>query len=120
MKHCKKGRQFGRVRRQRNALFRTLLGSLIQRGRIVTTEAKAKEINPMMDRLITKVKRAVASEAGGHEAIRKVERDIPLVFVKKLVADIDRFSDRNSGYTRVIKMAPRVSDNAKMAIIEFV
>ncbi len=120
MKHCKKGRQFGRVRSQRTALFRTLLGSLIQHGRIVTTEAKAKEIRPMMDRLVTKVKRATVAGTQGHEAIRKIERDIPLVSVKKLVADIDRFSDRDSGYTRVIKMVPRVSDNAKMAIIEFV
>ena len=120
MKHCKKGRQFGRVRSQRLALFRTLLNSLIQHGRIVTTEAKAKEIRPMMDRLVTKVKRATAPGSGSQEAVRKIERDIPLVAVKKLIADIDRFSDRDSGYTRIIKMVPRVSDNAKMAIIEFV
>jgi large subunit ribosomal protein L17 len=121
MKHRKTGRQFGRVRRQRTALIRTMLGSLILHGRIVTTEAKAKELHMRIDRIITKVKRAMQSgDNAKHAMIRKVEKDIPLVAVKKLIADMDRFSDRNSGYTRVVKMVARTSDNAKMAIIEFV
>lgn len=120
MKHRKTGRIFGRVRRQRTALLRTLLGSLVLHGRIVTTEAKAKEMRGYMDRLITKVKRAQAAGNGTYAVVRKIEADLPRVAREKLIADIDRFADRTSGYTRVVKMTARRSDQAAMALIEFV
>ncbi len=120
MKHRKKGRQFGRVRAQRTALMRTMLGSLILNGRIVTTEAKAKELKNRIDRVITKVKRAQKAGAPAYVMVRKIQKDVPLVAVRALIKDMERFADRESGYTRVVKMASRTSDRAKMALIEFV
>ena len=120
MKHCKSGRQFGRVRRQRKALFRTMLGSLVLNGRIVTTEAKAKELKPRMDRIINKAKKALAGDTGSQAIVYAIQKDIPLVAVRKLIRDLSRFEGRDSGYTRIVKMVPRASDRAKMAIIEFV
>ncbi len=120
MKHRKKGRKFGRVRSQRTALMRTMLGSLIMHGRIVTTEAKAKELKNHIDRVITKAKRGQKIGAPAYVLVRKIQNDIPMMAVKKLIADLDRFADRDSGYTRVVKMTSRNSDRAKMALIEFV
>ena len=120
MKHCKSGRQLGRIRKQRIALFRTMSGSLILNGRIVTTEAKAKELKPRIDRIVNKVKRVAAAGANSQAMVYAVQKDIPLVAVRKIIKDLARFEGRNSGYTRIVKMTPRESDRAKMAIIEFV
>ncbi len=120
MKHRKTGRQFGRVRAQRTALIRTMLGSLIMHGRIVTTEAKAKELKMRIDRIITKAKRGQKAGTQQYVIVRKIQKDIPLVAVRALMKNLDRFADRDSGYTRVVKMASRNSDRAKMALIEFV
>ncbi|HHH12533.1 MAG TPA: 50S ribosomal protein L17 [Candidatus Moranbacteria bacterium] len=121
MKHRKTSRQLGRVRKQRVALWRTMLGSLIINGRIVTTEAKAKELKPRIDRVITKAKRALEREGGGRRlAVYQIQKDIPAPAVRKLLADMDRFRDRDSGYTRIVKITPRRGDAAKMALIEFV
>lgn len=89
-------------------------------GRIVTTEAKAKELKGRIDRVITKAKRGKEAGDAQYLIVRKIQKDLPLVAVQKLIADLDRFADRTSGYTRVVKMAPRNSDRAKMALIEFV
>ncbi len=120
MKHRRKGRKFGRIRAQRTALMRTMLGSLIIHGRIVTTEAKAKELKSRIDRIITKAKRGKKQGDQQYVLVRKIQKDIPLVAVRALIKDLDRFADRESGYTRVVKIAPRSSDCAKMALIEFV
>ena len=117
MKHGKTGRQFGRVRAQRNALMHGLLSNLIINGRIRTTEAKAKETKNAIDKIITKAKRAKQSRM---EMIRKIENDISANAVEILVKDIERFDARVSGYARVIKYAPRRSDSARMAIVELV
>lgn len=117
MKHRKTGRQFGRVRAQRNALMHGLLSNLIINGRIRTTEAKAKETKNAIDKVITKAKRAKQSRM---EMIRKIENDISTNAVEILVKDIERFNARVSGYARVIKYAPRRSDSARMAIVELV
>lgn len=121
MKHRKTGRQFGRTRAGRKALQRTMLGSLVLREKMETTEAKAKELKGVIDRMITRAKRAQNSKNSEMELVRKLEGDMPLVAIKKLSHTmLKRFDKRNSGYTRVIKLAPRKSDGAKMAIIEFV
>ena len=120
MRHLKKGRKFGRIRNQRVALFKTLLGSLIMKGKIETTEAKAKEIKIRIDKVITKAKK---SKDSPNKAIayRSIKKDIPEQASKKLMRDVpDRFSKRNSGYTRIIRLNPRKSDGARMAVIEFV
>lgn len=120
MKHQKKGRELGRVRSQRAALFRTLLGSLVMNEKIKTTEAKAKEIKGQVDKLINKAK-GMQVEGKKVAVIRNLTGVIPMMAVKKLSGEfLNRFSKRTSGYTRIIKLEPRKSDAAKMAIIEFV
>ncbi|EKE10801.1 MAG: hypothetical protein ACD_15C00202G0023 [uncultured bacterium] len=120
MKHLQKGRKLGRVRNQRTALFRTLLGSLIMKEKIKTTEAKAKEMKAKIDKIINKAK-LVKQEEKAVAVMRDLRVKIPLMAVKKITGDfLDKFSKRNSGYTRIIKLAPRKGDAAKIAIIEFV
>ena len=121
MKHRATGRKLGRIKRQRVALLKTLLGSLIVKEKITTTEAKAKEIKPKIDRLITKAKKMDISADKKVAVIRDLSKHLPAVAVKKLGGEfLGRFQSRQSGYTRIIKLAPRKSDGAKMAVIEFV
>ncbi len=98
-----------------------MLGSLIVRGRIETTEAKAKELKGNIDQLINKAKR-VSDETRKVAVIRELRKCLPLVAVEKLVSEetLSRFSVRGSGYTRVVKLEARKGDGAKMAVIEFV
>lgn len=120
MRHLKHGRKLGRERNQRKALFKTLLGSLIMREKIKTTEAKAKEAKSKIDKLINKAKKS-ASDSLKITAIRELARVLPENAAKKLRGDfLKKFSNRNSGYARVIKLDRRKSDGARMAIIEFV
>ena len=116
MKHCKTGRQFGRVRSQRKALMNSLLSNLIIHGRIKTTEAKAKETKNLIDRVITKAKRSDKRM----EIIRKLEGTLSKQALESLVENLSKFDGRNSGYARVIKLSPRKSDGARMAIIELI
>lgn len=122
MKHLVKGRKFSRVKRVRTALLKTLLGSFIMKEKITTTEAKAKEIKPMIDKIITKAKKISASNEEKKVAIvRDLRKELPLMAVKKLSGEFSaKFSARTSGYTRILKIAQRKSDGAKMAVIEFV
>ncbi|MDO8240955.1 MAG: 50S ribosomal protein L17 [Candidatus Moranbacteria bacterium] len=120
MKHLQKGRKLGRVRNQRTALFRTMLGSLIMQEKIKTTEAKAKEMKAKIDKLINKAK-LTKIEAKKVAVLRDLRIMIPLMAVKKLSGEfLDKFSKRTSGYTRIVKLEARKGDAAKMAIIEFV
>ncbi len=120
MRHLKSGRKFKRDKNQRKAFFRTILGSLILHEKIKTTEAKAKEVKTLIDKVINKAKLAKV-ETKKVTVIRDLSKKIPEVAVKKLMGDfIDKFSKRKSGYTRVIKLTPRKSDSAKMAVVEFV
>lgn len=118
MKHCKSGRQFGRIASQRKALLSSMLNSLIIYERIETTEAKAKELKNKFDRIITKAKKVKDNEM---ELVRKLESELPMVAIQKVKNELlERMNGRNSGYTRVVKMSPRKSDGARKAIIEFV
>lgn len=120
MKHLQKGRKLGRVKNQRTALFRTMLGSLIMKEKIKTTEAKAKEMKAKIDRIINRAKLS-KDEAKVVAIKRDLRTKIPLMAVKKITGGfLDKFSDRTSGYTRIIKLAPRKGDAAKIAVIEFV
>lgn len=121
MKHRHAGRVLGRVRKQRKALIKTLLGSLVLHERITTTEAKAKEIRNFIDQIVNKAKVARKDEVRRVALIRQLNIHIPVVAVKKLMSAFsDRFDARMSGYTRVVKTDPRKSDASRMAIIEFV
>lgn len=122
MKHLVKGRKFSRVKKVRTALIKTLLGSFIMKERITTTEAKAKEIKPTVDKIITKAKKISTSDETKRVAIiRDLRKELPLMAVKKLSGEFTaKFSTRAGGYTRIMKIAQRKSDGAKMAVIEFV
>jgi large subunit ribosomal protein L17 len=119
MKHQRSGRELGRDRDQRKALFRTMLGSLVMREKITTTEAKAKELKDKIDPVINKAKKIQGKDK--ISAIRNLKILIPEMAVKKLSGEfIDKFKERNSGYARVIKLGERKSDGARLAVIEFV
>lgn len=101
-------------------MFKTLLGSLIVHEKIKTTEAKAKEIKGMIDQIINLAKET-RKEGKKVSAIRNLNNQIPSVAVKKITGEfLEKFSRRNSGYTRVIKLPQRQADSASVAVIEFV
>ena len=119
MRHHNTIRKFGRVKNQREALIRSLARALISEGKIVTTEAKAKELRPFIEKLITKAKettiasrRLIIARLGGGGEKKPAKALIDVIAPK--------YKSRPGGYTRIIKMAPRKSDSSKMAVIEFV
>ncbi len=111
-----------RVKNQRKALIYGLVSNLILHERIETTEAKAKEIKPVIDRVITKAKKAQSQPERKVAIIRDLRKDLNKQSVGKLFDKdfVKKFDKRNSGYTRIVKLPNRKSDDAKMAIIEFV
>ena len=117
MRHHNKNKKFGRVRKQRTALMRSLARSLILHDRIQTTESKAKALRPFIEKLITKGKdgtlaarRLVLSRLGGSD-----------IATTKIFDTLSpKYKERNGGYTRITKAGTRVGDAAKEAIIEFV
>lgn len=116
MRHSCAGRQFGRNSGHRKALLRTLVASLIKNEKIETTVAKAKEIRPLAEKIITLAKR------GDLHARRQVSSFIlDEEAVKGLFTKIaPRFTARNGGYTRIIPTRNRIGDAAPMAVIELV
>ncbi|HMC54462.1 MAG TPA: 50S ribosomal protein L17 [Gemmatimonadaceae bacterium] len=116
MRHRKAGRQLRRTSEQKLALMRNLATSLIESGAIVTTEAKAKELRPFVEKLITKAK------TGTLHARRLAGRDIQKrAAADKLFQEIGpKFSKRAGGYTRILKTGHRKGDGAEMARIELV
>lgn len=117
MRHLKKGKKFGRVRNQRKALLQSLSSSLIERGKIKTTLPKAKELRPYIERLVTYAKKGTKGGSG----IRALRYFLPKKVSLKLVRVIaPKYTERKGGYTRIIKLHPRIRDAAKMAYIEFV
>ena len=117
MRHHNTKRKFGRDKNQRKALLNSLALNLIVRGKIKTTEPKAKELRPFMEKLITKAKKGDMSTR--RVVISKLSNRSKEV--KKLFEVIaPKYKDRNGGYTRLLKLGARKSDGAKMAVIEFV
>jgi large subunit ribosomal protein L17 len=116
MRHRNKGRQLSRTASHREALLRKMATSLFRHGRISTTTAKAKELRPFAERLITLAKRGDLHAR--RLAARKIgDREV----LHNLFADIGpRFSERPGGYTRILKLGHRQGDGAEMALIELV
>ncbi len=115
MEHGKKQRKFGRKTKQRKELMRDLGKALIIHGKITTTQAKVKSLKPWVEKLITK------SRNNNIATIRLLNSRLGVGATKKLIGEIGpKFSQRNGGYTRITNLPRRVSDGAKMAIIEFV
>jgi large subunit ribosomal protein L17 len=116
MRHLKAGRKFGRTSPHRKALFRNLVGALIQRERISTTLAKAKELRGKVEKTITLGKR------GTLHARRQAFKLVP---AKDAVQNVfgplaERYAKRPGGYTRIIRIGHRKGDDAPMAFIELV
>jgi len=116
MNHHKNKRKLSRTTGQRNALLKTLATSLITVGKIKTTEAKAKELRPFIEKLVTLAKtgtihsrRTIIGRLGDNLASKKL-------FLETGV----EHKDRKGGYTRIVKLPKRLKDASKMAYIEFV
>jgi len=115
MFNLKKGRKFHRESAQRKALMKALLTGLIANGKIKTTEAKAKELRPRIEKLVTRAKVKSVSN------IRLVRRTLSEDVTNKLFDEISpKYAKRSGGYTRITKIAHRRSDGSKMAQIEFI
>jgi large subunit ribosomal protein L17 len=116
MRHHRAGKKLGRDAAQRKSLYAGLTSSLIEHGRIRTTEAKAKAVKPIAEQMITLGRR------GDIHARRQAlaylrSQDV----VYKLFSDVaPRFADRPGGYTRIVKLGPRQGDAANMAYLELV
>ena len=117
MRHHNNKRKFGRDKNQRKMLLSSLALNLIVRGKIKTTEPKAKELRPFIEKLVTKAKK-------GDMATRRVviaKLSNRSKEVKKLFEVIaPKYIDKKGGYTRVLKLGVRKADGAPMALIEFV
>ena len=116
MRHRKAGRQLRRTSEQKLALMRSLATSLIQHGAIETTEAKAKELRPFVEKLITKAKSGTlhARRLAGRHVQQREAAD-------KLFQEVGpKFAMRPGGYTRILKTGHRKGDGAEMARIELV
>ena len=146
MRHRKQGRQFGRNTSHRRAMFRALTANLVLHERIETTDAKAKELRRVAERLLSQAIRlgnvaftpdaelSPADKARRLAAARQVGRFLQrfgvreadgesrkIDLVEKVFVDLaKRFQGRPGGYTRIIKLGPRRGDNAPMCVIEFV
>ena len=116
MRHGNHNRKFGRPKNQRLALMRSLAEGLIMRGRIKTSEAKAKELRPFVEKLIT---RARVKTLANHRLL--VSRLGTVARAKRLIDVVaPKYLDRAGGYTRIVKLPKRESDSSRQALIELV
>ena len=116
MRHKVGGRKLQRTSAHRAALFRNLSAALIKHEQITTTLAKAKELRPYVEKLVTLAKKGGLSNR--RLAHARLLDDAQLTKLFDVLAA--RYADRNGGYTRIIKAGPRASDASPMAVIEFV
>ena len=116
MRHHRRGRKLGRDAAHRKALYANLASALIEHGRIKTTVAKAKEVRPIAEQMITLGRRG--DLAARRQAIAFLRsQDV----VKKLFDDVGpRFAERPGGYSRIVKIGPRPGDSADMVYLELV
>ncbi len=116
MRHKMAGRKLGRNPSHRRSLLRNLVTSFLEHERLVTTLPKAKEVRPLAEKMITLGKRDTL------HARRQVQSYLLSAVITKKVFDTiaPRFSDRPGGYSRIIRLGPRVGDGADVAIIELV
>ena len=116
MRHGISGRKLNRTSSHRKAMFANMAAALIKHEQITTTLPKAKDLRPIVEKLVTLGKR------GGLHARRQAIAEIrDVAMVKKLFEVLGpRYQDRNGGYTRVVKAGYRYGDSAPVAVIEFV
>ena len=116
MRHGNRGRKFNRTAAHRKAMFANLAAALIKHEQIVTTLPKAKDLRPVVEKLIT-----LAKKGGLHarrQAISQIRDESQVSKLFEVLAG--RYKDRNGGYTRVLKAGFRYGDKAPLAVIEFV
>ncbi len=118
MRHRKKGRKLGRTSSHKKATLRTMVTTFFDLGQIETTDAKAKELRSLAERLVTVAKRGSDDLAARRQVLRVVRS-------KKVVAKLfdeiaPRYADRPGGYTRIIKVETRRGDAAPLSILQFV
>ncbi|MDP1808852.1 MAG: 50S ribosomal protein L17 [Actinomycetota bacterium] len=116
MRHQKQGRKLASDASHQKAMLNTMAGQMFEHGRIRTTEAKAKELRRVVDNLITLGKRGdvharrrALGRIGGRELVHKLFTEVA-----------EKYADRHGGYTRIIKLGPRLGDGAPIVIIELV
>jgi large subunit ribosomal protein L17 len=116
MRHGNRGRKFNRTAAHRKAMFANLAAALIKHEQIVTTLPKAKDLRPVVEKLIT-----LAKKGGLHARRQAISQIRDETQVSKLFGVLtERYKDRKGGYTRVLKAGFRFGDNAPLAVIEFV
>ena len=119
MNKRKKGRSLGREKDQYKALMRTLLVSLIDNKKIITTLAKAKELRPFAERKLSIAKRGLSGDnLNKMSKVRLLKKDLSDKSIKELLV-LAELSKREGGYTRIIKLMNRKSDASPMAMIEW-
>jgi large subunit ribosomal protein L17 len=116
VRHHRTGKKLGRDAAHRKALYANLAGSLIEHGRVKTTVTKAKAVKPFVEQMISLGKRGDLHAR--RQALSELRsRDV----VEKLFEDVaPRFADRPGGYSRIVKLGPRLGDAAEMAYLELV
>jgi large subunit ribosomal protein L17 len=116
MRHRRSGRKLGRDASHRKALYANLASALIEHGRIKTTVAKAKEVRPIAEQMITLGRRGdIAARRQAIKYLRSQE------IVHKLFSEVaPRFADRPGGYSRIVRLGPRQGDAAEMVYLELV
>ena len=125
MRHRKSGRKLGRSASHRKAMFRNMVTSMIHEEQIVTTIAKAKEVRPMIERLVTLAKKNIDGQVDTAVRVAAIRQAGKFVrgrdALHKLFNELgERFDGRPGGYTRIIRKGTRLGDNAQMAIIQFI
>ena len=116
MRHKVAGRKLGRSSEHRMALYRNLVTDLLNYEKITTTEAKAKEVRSLTEKMIT-----LGKEGGLHSRRQALSFIIDKKVTDKLFADLaSRYTERLGGYTRIIKLGPRLGDGAPMVQLELV
>ena len=118
MRHRRKGRKLGRDASHRKALYANMCGALFEHGRIQTTEAKAKELRSIVEKLITLARKDPMNVAAQRQAVAFLRSKDSVHNLFHTVGP--RFTERPGGYTRIVKLGPRMGDAAPMAYIELV
>jgi len=118
VRHRRKGRKLGRDASHRKALYANMCGALFEHGRIQTTEAKAKELRPIAEKLITLARKDPMNVAAQRQAVSYLRSKDAVHHLFHEVGP--RFTERPGGYTRIVKLGPRQGDGAEMAYIEWV
>ena len=114
MRHLNKGRKFGRVTDQRRALMRSMASSFFLWGKIKTTESRAKELRPYVEKFLTRAKNPALANR------RILRKSFTPAVTQKIVLLGAEVGNRRGGYTRIVKMGIRKRDGARIALLELI